>query len=252
MLNTGIPITLRKLTGLRGLYDNAVLKFSKAPAEQMDNTTIFTFVDRFKRGSKSFKRVFREQKSVLITNNMIRFADNTETIIGLELSEKLNASWNISYLDNSLRTFIYKLHNNALSYNHVITHFANNIEPYCTFCIISRHNNPERDTALHVFYSCPFIEPLNESYFSWLLGTHTVPMRSQVFGAFQTELAENNTIIFIATKILQKYIWDSKLRKTVPVLRDAQLITLCEFNIFKKVSKKLNDTLDLSTINSLK
>ena len=63
---------------------------------------------------------------------------NTETIIGLDLSEKLNAIWNISYLDNSMRTFIFKLHNNALTYDYVIAHFAENIEPYCTFCILRK------------------------------------------------------------------------------------------------------------------
>ena len=83
----------------------------------------------------------------------IRFIDkdNAEIIIGLDLSEKLNASWNISYLSNNLRTFLFKFHNNILSYNHVLTHFAEGVEPYCTFCMITRENVLERDNALHVF-----------------------------------------------------------------------------------------------------
>ena len=166
----GIPITQRKLTGLRGVCDTAVIKLSKAPVEQMDNTTISTFVNRFKRGSKSFRRVFRAKKNELMPNNMVRFAANTETIIGLDLSEKLNASWNFGYLDNTLRTFIFTMHNNQLGYLHVVAHFADNIEPYCSFCLLTRNHAPARDTALHVFYSCPIVEPLNESFFSWVLG----------------------------------------------------------------------------------
>ena len=118
----------------------------------MDNTTISSFVNRFKRGSKSFRRIFRAKKSELIPNNMVRFAANTETIIGLDLSKKLNASWNFGYLDNTLRTFIFKMHNNQLGYNHVVAHFADNIEPYCSFCLLTRNHAPARDTALHVFY----------------------------------------------------------------------------------------------------
>ena len=250
--NTGIQISERKLTGLRGLYDNAVLKYSRAGAEKLDNTTIFTFINRFKRGSKSFRRVFGDKRSELIPNNMVTFANNTETIIGLELSETLNASWNISYLDNGLRTFIYRLHNNSLSYNHVIYHFAENIEPLCSFCLLARNDNPERDTALHVFYSCPHIEALNERFFTWVLGINTIPMRSDVFGAFRTGNNDNNTILFLATKILQKYIWDCKLRKTIPGFMDVQLIILDEFNVLKKISKKFNEILIMSTINSLK
>ena len=114
-----------------------------------------------KRVVKGFRRVFGDKRSDIVSNNMVRFADNTETIIGLDLSEKLNASWNVSCLDNSMRSFIFKLHTNSLSFNHVITHFVKNIEPYCTFCMLTRHNAPERDTALHVFYTCPTTETLN-------------------------------------------------------------------------------------------
>ena len=163
---------------------------------------ISTFVNRFKRGSKSFRRVFKAKKAETISNNMVLFAENTETIIGLCLAERLNASWNFSYLDNSLRTFIFKMHNNTLGYNHVITHFAENIEPYCTFCLMLRHNYPERDTALPVFYSCSIIERLNERYFSWILEMPTILRRSEVFGFFQQATAENNEILFVVTKLL--------------------------------------------------
>ena len=77
-------------------------------------------------------------------------------------------------------------------------------------------------------------------------------MRSDVFGAFRTGNNDNNTILFLATKILQKYIWDCKLRKTIPGFLDVQLIILDEFNVLKKISKKFNEILIMSTINSLK
>ena len=250
--NTGIPICQRKLTGLRGLYDTASIKYSKDPEAPIDNTPIHTFVNRFTRGSKTFRKVFREKKMETVSGNMVRFAYNTETIIGLNLSEILNESWNISYLDNSTRTFIFKLHNNALSYNHVITHFVDNIEPYCNFCLLTRHFAPERDTALHVFYTCPVTEAFNEHFFSWVMGTQTIPRRSEIFGVFQSENEDNNKILFLATKFLQKYLWDCKLRNTLPRIEDLREIVTEDFRIMKKANNKFRETLEACTINALK
>ena len=183
---------------------------------------------------------------------MIRYAENTETIIGLDLSEKLNASWNISYLDNSMRTFIFKLHNNALTYNHVIVHFAENVEPYCTFCMLTRNNVLERDTALHVFFSCPTTENLNARLFSFVFGQNKDVRRSEAFGFFNEENADDNFILFVVTKILQKYIWDCKLRKTLPLLDDLKNIVTVELKVLTKISIKFRESLQSCTLRALK
>ena len=249
---TGIPISERKLIGLRGVYDVAAIRYSKENGNLLDNTEIATFVNRFKKGSRSFRRVFRGKRNLTIPNNIARFAGNTETIIGLDLSEILNTSWNISYLENSLRTFIFKLHNNILTYNHVLAHFAENIEPYCTFCLITRNNDPERDTVLHVFYSCPITEQFNERFFSWIFGVNRIVGRSEVFGIFKEENVDNNKILFIITKISQKYIWDCKLRKTLPALDDLKNIVKSEVQILRKISITFNDCLQSCSLLTLK
>ena len=209
--NTGIPISQIKLTALRGLYDTANTKYGGEARIGLDNTDLLTYVNRFKKGSRAFRRVFADKKLDTIPNNIARFAENTETIIGIELSELLNASWNINFLDNSMRTFVFKLHNTALPYNHVLAHFAENIEPYCSFFLLTRHENPERDTALHVFYSCPITERLLGTFFAWLLGDNRIVWRSEVFGVFNENNLNNNKILFIVTKIFQKYIWDCQI-----------------------------------------
>ena len=250
--NTGIPVSDRKLTGLRGIFDVAVIKYAKENGHTLDNTEILTYINRFKKGSKSFRRVFSGKRNDTISSNINRFAINTETIIGLDLSEKLNSSWNISYLDNTLRTFIFKLYNNALTYNHVICHFANNVEPLCTFCILTRNHDPERDTALHMFYSCPTTELLNEGFFSWVFSANRIVSRSEVFGNFNDPNNDNNEVLFISTKISQKYIWDCKLRKTLPSLEDLKNIIKTEFQVLKKVSKKFKEIVTSCDLQALK
>ena len=89
------------------------------------------------------------------------------------------------------------------------------------------------------------------------LETSAVKFTSRYFSGSGSTLAyqvgsENNEILFVVTKLLQKYIWDCKLRKTLPVLRDIQLIVLDEFVIFKKISLKFSSILENSTLNMLK
>ena len=81
--------------------------------------------------------------------------------------------------------------------------------------------------------------------------TATVPMRSKVFGFFQALNEENNKILFLATKILQKYIWDCKLRNTLPNIIEISSIVLDKFFMMKKINIKLKDSLESCTINTL-
>ena len=250
--NTGIPITQIKLISLRCLYDTALAKYSTDAITKLGSTDLLTYVNRFKKGSRPFRRVFAEKKLETLPGNITRFAENTETIIGLELSEFLNSSWTLNFLSNCTRTFIFKLHNNALSYNHVIVNFAENIEPYCTFCLITGHENPERDTALHVFFSCPIIERLIGAWYSWIFGENRIVGRNEIFGVFREANTNNNKILYIVTKLFQKYIWDCKLRNSLPSLRDAKAITLNEITIMKNVSRKFLNVLNDCTLLALK
>ena len=79
--NTGIPISQIKLTALRGLYDTANTKYGGEARIGLDNTDLLTYVNRFKKGSRAFRRVFADKKLETIPNNIDRFAENTETII---------------------------------------------------------------------------------------------------------------------------------------------------------------------------
>ena len=170
----------------------------------------------------------------------------------MKLSELLNASWNVSYLDNSLRTFIFKLHNNALGFNHVIDHFVDNVEPYCNFCLLNRHENPERDTVLHIFYTCPTIELLLEELYSWIFGGNRIVSRSEVFGNFNEINESNNKILFVVTKIVQKYIWDSYLRKSIPNTNEAKELIRVEMRTMGKVSKYFWNIRDECNLQVLK
>ena len=176
----------------------------------------------------------------------------TDSVIPLILSKRLNELRTKNIFDSWQKTFIFKLHNNALTYNHVIAHFAENIEPYCTFCMLTRNNVLERDTALHVFFSCPTSENLNARLFSFVFGQNKDVRRSEAFGFFNEENADDNFILFVVTKILQKYIWDCKLRKTLPLFDDLKNIVTVELKVLTKISIKFRESLQSCTLRALK
>ena len=41
-------------------------------------------------------------------------------------------------MDNEMKTFCFKLHNNTLGYNYTVNKFIGNHNPYCTFCTLSK------------------------------------------------------------------------------------------------------------------
>jgi hypothetical protein len=96
-----------------------------------------TFVNRFKKGSKNFRRVLTGNLREEIPRNVNTFAANTQTYIGLEMGRKINKLWGLSFLDNDTRSFLFKMHNNILGLNSRVTHFIADHSPICTFCRIS-------------------------------------------------------------------------------------------------------------------
>jgi hypothetical protein len=101
-----------------------------------------------------------------IPHNMIKFVDNTETVIGSESAKYLNSFWNRGYFSNNFRVFIFKLHNNTLPYNTILSHFVREVGRNCTFCNITANPDEEDENVLHLFYSCAISERIREGFYN--------------------------------------------------------------------------------------
>ena len=128
---------------------------------------VITFCNRFRKGSKSFRRVISGAKMDTIPRNMETFSDCTETVIGLSLSEKINGFWGHSFLNNDVKSFLFKLHGNILGTNSRVSHFIRDHSPVCTFCRLGRREDAENESILHLFFSCPEIEHFKHQFFVW-------------------------------------------------------------------------------------
>jgi len=134
---------------------------------------------------------------------MIKFADNTDTIINLSTSKVLNKFWAQNAFSGEFRTFIFKLHNNRLGFNYIISKFIRGVSENCTFCRIARLPENSRETPLHLFYDCDITSNIYSEFFTWLLlGTgENLPSRQEFFPIFKRINNYTNQTLTIIIKL---------------------------------------------------
>jgi len=240
--NTGIAISQRKLTALRGVFETAEIRYRKQNTTKKTTNKIRDFMLGIQKGCKKFKLVER-QPLTSIPHNIMKFAENTEIVINLEGSKILNKAWNISYLENDLRVFIFKLHNNTLGYNNMVSRFVENIEPFCTFCSLRGEHELEPETPLHIFYSCPYTEPMLE-IFNEITRNNATIRRLDIFYKFEDPSVDNTKVMFLIALLFKKYIWDCKLRKSLPNFDELRIYIKAEVKCIHKISTKFRKIFD--------
>ena len=155
----------------------------------------------------------------------------------------------MSFFSNSTRTFLFKFHNNTAGYNAAVSHFVRGHSSNCTFCTISHNPDPNPELPLHLFYSCRSTEPVLNSFFSHILDENAIITRQELFVGFTRFSNQKNEILFIITKLFIKYIWDCKVRITLPTLQNCLVQIKSEINCIKKINRKINDLVENAELN---
>jgi hypothetical protein len=148
---TGLNWTMQHYRDLTKLVSAALTRYG---SQAGSGSGIKTFFNSLKKGSNKIRRFLLEPKSKYIPHNIVKYAENTETVLNFETSCKLNSEWKTHFLSNECRIFSHKLVNNILGYNIIISHFVPGADRNCTFCNIIRNQDPEDETALHLFFTC--------------------------------------------------------------------------------------------------
>ncbi len=204
---------------------------------------LISFCNRFRKGSKSFRRIISGPKRDTIPRNMETFSDCTDTIIGLSLSEKINGFWGHSFLNNDVRSFLFKLHGNILGTNSRVSHFIRDHSPVCTFCRLGRREDAEDKSVLHLFFSCPETEQTKNQFFVWAFDRDEQYFisRSELFHVFAEENLIMGTCLVKTTiaKLYLKYIWDCRNRQTIPNLEDAKINLKLAVKNISNISSKM-------------
>jgi hypothetical protein len=182
----------------------------------------------------------RENLVIEIPHNIRKYSDNTEIIINEDDSKTLNGLWGYNFWDNSIKTFIFKLHNNTLGYNYMVTKHVPNVNKDCTFCELNRVGEECTETPLHLFFACPYVEPIVEEIYRWIYNDaegHLIS-RQDFFGVPKRENINDNKFLLVYNILVKKYFWDCKLRLTIPNTNDLRNFLTRNLNLYVKVSNK--------------
>ena len=106
-------------------------------------------------------------------------------------------------------------------------------------------NNLSQSRSLGKLWTVPFFD--NElKTFIFKLHNNTLGYNYTIF---KRENSCLNKILFLITKLFMKYIWDCKVRKSMPNLRLLRVYIKSEINIFSKCKRGFNEILAISGIN---
>jgi hypothetical protein len=125
-------------------------------------------VCRTKKGSKRFRIVIAYKNQPSQIENL-RVVQTFFRLLPAEIPDpatvgKLHCIWTWHFLSNRTRFFAFQFFNNSLGTKTRIAaryrNGGNNIDQRCTFCVKAGSLVPMREDFIHVFYDCPYINPL--------------------------------------------------------------------------------------------
>lgn len=219
--NTRIVLTENKYRILRDACVSLVNRNTKEKIYDKTSCDIQTFLCRVKSGSKHIGKILNPNPQDTVPHNLIKFAESVEIVIDSTAAPHVNGFWGKSFLDNSTRTFLFKLHNNALGINTRLSHFVCNHSRTSTFCNITRNPVDEDETPLHLFFQCRSTEPVVLGILQWIINDEQIfnrLSRQHFFGVFNTGSEPKNHLLQLVSNLIKKYIWDCKNRFGLPNL----------------------------------
>ncbi len=167
---TLVHISVDKYDSLRRICQDTLdnlENIQREPFQGKKTSDLITFCNRFKKGSKPFRKILVGPRKMDIPRHIATYAGSTETIIGLEMSRYLGGFWGFNFLNNDMRVFLFNLQSGLLGLNNRVAHFIRDHSPICTFCrLVGRGDAPD-ETVLHLFFDCPTTESIKDDFFRW-------------------------------------------------------------------------------------
>jgi hypothetical protein len=251
---SGVRISADKFDSLRRICSENLNAYIDGNTESKKSTDIITYSNRFKRGSKPFRKILVGAKKTEIPRQFQTFAENSQTIIGLEISRELGGLWGHSFLNHDMKEFLFKLHSGLLGLNNRVAHFINDHSPICTFCRLMRLGDALDESMLHLFYECPSTENIKDNFFRWFYNKDDQYFISRIeLFHVQNEIGSASGTSLIKTmvaKFFLKYIWECKTRNTIPELDDAKEVTMATFKNISNTSLVMRNFINDSGLSN--
>jgi len=247
---TGILLSDIKFNKLRCLVRSSLLKYVKNTTEEKKTDTVKNFLMRTKKGSKRIRRILSGKHECIVSPNILKFAELTDTFINSSKSKLLNLSWGFGYLHNSMRTFIFKLHGNTLGLNSRVAHFVRDHPNTCTFCDLSLEPDENIETTVHLFFDCRHVESLLKNFYTWVLNSNVdrYVTKLEFFVGFNFDNEFVNKTLHIINLVVKKFIWDCKLRFSIPRVEDLKSTVISELRLITTLNRSIKNTVNRSDL----
>jgi hypothetical protein len=250
---SGIHLSDLKFNKIRGIANTSILKFKKNVPLLQKTDKVQNFLMRIKKGSKRIRRILEKKQSGGISMNILKFSELTDTVIDMDNSAVLNNSWGFSYLSNSTRTFVFKLHNGLLGLNSRVAHFVRNVQGTCTFCDIRHVPDENIESTGHLFFDCESVEGTISDFYTWILNSDVrlFLTRREYFVGFDTLNKNKNKTLLVIGMLVKKFIWDCKLRFTLPRYDDMKTWIIGDINRMVSENRPFREMVTHSELDNL-
>jgi hypothetical protein len=237
-----VVLTVQKYGLLYNAFNIAKRKYGKVDKPSMNVKELFSGI---KKGSRKYRMIINHSLRPVTINNNAQI-QSFVLQLGLEMPSdsrlrSMLSSWNQSYLNSNIRTFLFKFYNNMLGLNSRISHFNPEVNASCTFCCITRTLPAPKETMPHLFFHCTTTQSLLSRFVAKYI-TNLEVNESNFFFANNTEFEYINRPLGFIFDIFRYTVWHFKLKKEAPNF----IFFENEFNYFLTVtlgSSKKYDTL---------
>jgi hypothetical protein len=224
-------------------------KLSVPNTERATAQTYPEFMNKIKKGSSKFRKVLmhgRVTEFNLSTSTIVRtFFRNVDLVIVDEtILKQIHASWNISFLPNDLREFIFLERNNLLKIGVRAVNYMQMASEYCSLCRIINPDTVSRETMLHLFIHCPITIALLRGL-TRSLGLKHIPGTVDFSSKYWLGLVMDKFEIslFLTFAIFRHLIWKFKQRKIIPTQPTFVCVFISYLKMIKEVRPALFNTL---------
>jgi hypothetical protein len=135
-----------------------------------------------------------------------------------------------------------------------VAHFVRNHSPNCTFCDVAGVQEVFSKTPLHLFYTCGITETFIENMFKCFADDNKFEFsRKEFFIMFDRPAysSAKNQVLTVFSKLLLKFLWDSKQRYNLPCMVHRKIVISTEITSMIETNGKFKKIFQNSGLGAI-
>ena len=211
---------------LRALQSSIYLK--KSAAFNKSCISITSFFNKYKKGSKHFRRVIEKYKTFErdpISSGLIsclHVIDNVTFEPDIKRDTLYSLTFSVNFIENSFRTTFFQFQNNYWKLNNQISKLIPEISPDCLYCRKKGVINPEKETISHFFNNCQTINEILKLFWEIIPNNNFFDLQSvrgEVLLGFNTVSTNFNKLGNIIILLTLAFIKFQRHKKNIDLSR---------------------------------